>query len=99
MLKKLKSLFKKQELPAGPCLVHIIDADARYLNDQLGITDKRHDDLVSVLKDKGLAYEMLAEVSKHCNHPNELAYICFKIGHAAGKTETFDGLFDRTCKK
>lgn len=83
---KLRHPFRKR-LPAfnGSCQVHLIEPEAQYLPEALGITPERYkalDDLVTktwtdaAQKDKPCsAASIIEELSAQALHPNELWYI------------------------
>jgi hypothetical protein len=73
-----------------------IDPDADTIHASLGIVNDRIQRLVDyckqeterMAKENEGAYNaatVMANVSKLCKHPNELAMVCFILGHKVGK--------------
>lgn len=70
-------------------LVRKINDDTEYLHAELGITDengKRLARIVRKLVNKDLSIgEVLVELSKECNHVNELVLMAFSLGRNTGE--------------
>lgn len=70
--------------------VKIIDDADDTITGTLGITPKRKSELYAITK-TACAQEsitnILVEASKNVTHPNELAFVCFLVGHRLGKEE------------
>lgn len=68
--------------------VKIIDDENETISGTLGISDERKNELYEITK-TALVNEnittILAEVSKDVTHPNELAFVCFLVGHNLGR--------------
>lgn len=65
-------------------LVKIIEDDTTKLHKNLGITRADSERLQKVLHEqlatkKSLA-DIMVEISKHCQHANQLAFLCFALG-------------------
>ncbi|MGJ1193862.1 hypothetical protein ACR788_21670 [Sphingobacterium siyangense] len=73
--------------------VKLITKDSNSINRTLGISDERHIELCDAIKELVVVKQeqdisvMLCELSKVCQHPNELAYISFKLSHVLHKQQ------------
>lgn len=82
---------RKPKLEPRPCEVLIVE-DSEYLMLCLGITSNRWSELSAIISEATKTkntHELIAEVSKACRHPNELAAACFSIGLLHGRRMTF----------
>jgi len=82
---KLKSLGPDSDIRCRVLLIN--DPNNGYLHHTLGITDKRMEELVEILRritamhgKKGPS-TIISEFSKEMKHPNELAYMCYHFGY------------------
>lgn len=73
--------------------VKVITSESDSLNETLGISEERHIQLCDAIKDQ-VAVKMekdtsviLSEISKVCQHANELAYVSFKLAHVLIKQQ------------
>ena len=96
----ISRLFSKKETPVVTPVVlpnykkyvtvKIIDDADETITGTLGITIERRHELYEITK-TALVNEnittILAEVSKDVTHPNELAFVCFLVGHRIGKRD------------
>ena len=92
----ISQLFSKKETPIvlpdyqDYLTVKIIDDADDTITGTLGITPERKSELYAITK-TACAQEsitnILAEASKDVRHPNELAFVCFLVGHRLGKEE------------
>jgi|688.fasta_scaffold552187_3 hypothetical protein len=92
----ISQLFSKKETPVtlpdyqDYLTVKIIDDADDTITGTLGITPERKSELYAITK-TACANEsitnILAEASKGVTHPNELAFVCFLVGHRLGKEE------------
>jgi len=92
----ISQLFSKKEttivLPnyENYLTVKIIDDADDTITGTLGITPERKSELYAITR-TACANEsitnILAEASKGVTHPNELAFVCFLVGHRLGKEE------------
>ena len=90
----ISRLFSKKETPVvlpdykEYVTVKIIDDESETITGTLGISDERRHELYEITK-TALVNEnittILAEVSKDVTHPNELAFVCFLVGHRVGR--------------
>lgn len=90
----ISRLFSKKETPVvlpdykEYVTVKIIDDEDETITGTLGISDERRHELYEITK-TALVNEnittVLAEVSKDVTHPNELAFVCFLVGHRVGR--------------
>ena len=90
----ISQLFSKKETPVvlpdykEYLTVKIINDDDESITGTLGISDERRNELYEITK-TALVNEtittVLAEVSKYVTHPNELAFVCFLVGHRVGR--------------
>lgn len=62
--------------------VAIVDSDAKTITDELGISDERSEFLIKKLgAAKGnTPAQRVADVSRYCKHPNELAFVALGEG-------------------
>ena len=70
--------------------VLIIDDADKTITGTLGITPERRDELYAIVKKAYVSdniTNILTEVSEHVKHPNELAFVCFLIGHKLGEEQ------------
>jgi hypothetical protein len=87
-----QKLSKKKTLPQSNqnLKVLIIDDADETITGTLGITPERKNELYAITKtacDQESITNILAEASIHVKHPNELAFVCFLVGHKLGKGE------------
>jgi len=99
----ISQLFSKKETPVvlpdykEYVTVKIIDDENETITGTLGISDERRHELYEITK-TALVNEnistILAEVSKDVTHPNELAFVCFLVGHkvSIGDNDPFRGI-------
>lgn len=88
---------KSVETDKNNLLVKIIEDDTQFVNIRLGITDKRKTELhahlaAAMIKDHEIGI-ILTNLSKHCNHANELAYIAFALGRRTNESSKKDSIF------
>lgn len=79
--------------------VHIINADDKHISNALGINDNTCErigkKIMHELIDKTEITDVMHEVSKICNHPNELMYAGFLIAKLSSpKANPFGALSD-----
>ena len=90
----ISRLFNKKETPVvlpdykEYVTVKIIDDESETITGTLGISDERRHELYEITK-TALVNEnittILSDVSQHVTHPNELAFVCFLVGHRVGR--------------
>ena len=92
----ISQLFSKKETPIvlpdyqDYLTVKIIDDADETITGTLGITLERKKELYEITKsacDNENITKILVEASKNVTHPNELAFVCFLVGHRLGKEE------------
>lgn len=92
----ISQLFSKRETPVvlpdyqDYLTVKIIDDADETITGTLGITIERKKELYEITKSACVNENIttiLVEASKNVTHPNELAFVCFLVGHRLGKEE------------
>ena len=92
----ISQLFSKKETPIvlldyqDYLTVKIIDDADETITGTLGITPERKEELYEITKSACVnenITKILVEASKNVTHPNELAFVCFLVGHRLGKEE------------
>jgi methyl coenzyme M reductase subunit C-like uncharacterized protein (methanogenesis marker protein 7) len=92
----ISQLFSKKETPIvlpdyqDYLTVKIIDDADETITGTLGITLERKKELYEITKSACVnenITKILVEASKNVTHPNELAFVCFLVGHRLGKEE------------
>lgn len=90
-----KNPFRKFYKPSEHSMqVLVIDFEADTMPASLGITEERFDELVAImaqiLKEHGNEHQsdMLAKISAHCVHPNELAMMSYALGSSVERASS-----------
>lgn len=85
MKKLLKKWFGKAADPVLEKYNIVLVDDSDKICDALGLTAKRikelHPLLMDSLKTSRSTGHAMETFSKHCKHPNEIAFFCFIIGY------------------
>ncbi len=77
----------------NPFEVKLIETETKSINSTLGISEERHIQLCDAIKEQVVVKQqkditlMLSELSKVCQHANELAYVSFKLSHVLCKQQ------------
>lgn len=83
--KESKHTSEKLTPDTSRLLVRVIEDSADHLHEELGVTNENAGRLVASLKEQLKMRNVslgtiLSNLSKECNHANELALVCFGLG-------------------